>query len=167
MLAAVNGHLFLVNSKLSWAQDDFVNANKVFLTKDTKKCTQWELGYISQWQLSKEGIKCLLDRDCLDQVKGCSDKNQKTKNSVIVIRSDQDGFLHATRETEMYLNSKGCLIFLPNFTSLLCIFSLGSGITIHKDFLEFVSLRSIHLIVTDSTIYRLAYGFGLFISLWL
>lgn len=115
--------LIFLNSKLSSAQDDFVNANKVFLTKDTKKCTQWEIGYISQWQLSKEGIKYFPDRDCLDQVKGCSDKSQKIKNSVIVIRSDQDEFLHATREIEMYWNSKGCLTFLQDLGNLLCIIS--------------------------------------------
>lgn len=119
----MNGHLFFLNSKLSSAQDDFVNTNKIFLTKDTKKCTQWEIGYISQWQLSKEGIKCFPDRDCLDQVKGCSDKSQKIKNSLIVIRSDQDEFLHATREIEMYSNSKGCLTFLQNLGNLLCIIS--------------------------------------------
>lgn len=36
---------------------------------------------------------------------GCSDKSQKIKNSVTVIRSDQDEFLHATRETEISVNS--------------------------------------------------------------
>lgn len=45
---------------------------------------------------------------------GCSDKSQKIKNSVTVIRSDQDEFLHATRETEISVNSEGCQIFLQN-----------------------------------------------------
>lgn len=69
---------------------------------------------------------CFPDRDCLDRVEGCSDKSQKTKNSIIVIRSDQDEFVHATREAEMYLNSEISMIFLQNFANLLCIFSLSS-----------------------------------------
>lgn len=43
MLAAVNEHLFLLNSKPSWAQNESVNANKVFLTKDTKNALSEKL----------------------------------------------------------------------------------------------------------------------------
>lgn len=49
---------FLLGSKLSynclWAQEDFVNVSKVFLTEKFDKCSQWETGYLTHCQLSKK-----------------------------------------------------------------------------------------------------------------
>lgn len=99
-------HLFLLGCKLSWAQDDFVNANKVFLTEESDKCTRWEIGHLSHCQLSKKR-KCFPDRNCLDWVDSCSHSSEEMKNSVTVIRSDQDKFLACNERNRSVLKLRG------------------------------------------------------------